>query len=59
MSHHSTAAAACGGFAAERRTTATALQHGAAAANAGSVTLTAKMTRLNTDLLRPYWRLNF
>jgi len=63
-----TAAAACGGFAAERRTgrrylsraadagrpAATAPQHGAAArrsaANAGSVMLTAKLTRLqNTD----------
>jgi len=60
LSHQSKAAAACGGFAAERRTrkryrsTAPgARQPGAAArrsaANAGSVMLTAELTRLNRD----------
>jgi len=62
LSHHSTAAAACGGFAAERRAgmeisidsggrpAATAPQHGAQQKNAGSAKLTAELTRLNTDL---------
>jgi len=63
LSQRSTAAAACGGFAAERcadwiyRLTAVGTQapssNGAAArrsaANAGSVTWTAELTRLNTD----------
>jgi len=58
LSRRSTAATACGRFAAERpagRTyRSTAADAGAAArrsaANAGSVTLTAELTRLNTDL---------
>jgi len=63
LSQRSTAAAACGGFATERcadwiyRLTAVGTQapssNGAAArrsaANAGSVTWTAELTRLNTD----------
>jgi len=61
LSHHSTAAAACGGFAAESRAgrryrpTAMAPQNGVgfwSAANADSAVLTAELTRLNTDLLR-------
>ena len=60
LSHHSTAEAACGGFAAESRAgrryrpTAMAPQNGVgfwSAANADSAVLTAKLTRLNTDLL--------
>jgi len=63
LSHRSTAGAACGGFAAERPAGRTyRLIAGAAvissnvavarrtAANAGSVVLTAELTRLNTDL---------
>ena len=54
LSHRSTAAAACGGFAAERladrkyQSTAAARR---SAANAGRAMLTAELTRLNTDLL--------
>jgi len=66
VSHQSNAAAACGGFAAERHTRkryrltapgarqqqrrSLGSQHGALAANAGNVMLTAELTRLNTDL---------
>jgi len=50
-SHHSTAAAACGGFAAERR--ASIDSGGRPAANAGSVMLTAAVDEaVNTDLLQ-------
>jgi len=50
-SHHSTAAAACGGFAAERR--ASIDNGGRRAANAGSVMLTAAVDEaVNTDLLQ-------
>jgi len=48
VSHHSSAAAACGGFAADRNYRSTA-RH--SAANADSAMLTAEWTRLDTDLL--------
>jgi len=60
LSHHSTAAAACGGFAAERRAgagrpAATAPQHGdLARRSAANAMLTAELTKLNTDLFTSF-----